>query len=347
MNKVILHKSDLDDYLTKEDKKNIEDIERMYMSSLSLSDRIEAQDGDAISQLVDIHRAIGHRLSEISSENGRIHVYSFDTPAEMHDEASRLIAKLRNPSTSHEEFIYYMQRAYELMFGHVFSARRLGKKRSIIQKTPVTIPAQNYAVHRIPDIDDLIHGSVMCVMLRGALLPSMIISKAIEDSSSDGYITPFELFRIKRNESKNEDDMDYVLDLDRSFFSLDELDGKDWIFADPMNATGGSMITIARYLKKQGVKPRSIVFINVLSALKGALRITRALEEAEVYTLWMDPMLNEKAYILPGLGDAGDRLNGKDVEGERNMIQLIADYGASIVNLYRNQVKEIESTVLG
>ena len=58
MNKVILHKSDLDDYLTKEDKKNIEDIERMYMSSLSLSDRIEAQYGDAISKLVDIHRAI-------------------------------------------------------------------------------------------------------------------------------------------------------------------------------------------------------------------------------------------------------------------------------------------------
>ena len=85
----------------------------------------------------------------------------------------------------------------------------------------------------------------------------------------------------------------------------------------------------------------------MISALKGALRITRAIEEAEVYTLWMDPVLNEQAYILPGLGDAGDRLNGEDKGPEpRNMIQLIADYGSNIVNLYRDQVIEIEKTVL-
>ena len=141
--------------------------------------------------------------------------------------------------------------------------------------------------------------------------------------------------------------MDYVLDLDRSFFKLEELDGKDLIFADPMNATGGSLVTIVKYLKEHGVKPRSIKFINVISALKGALRITRAIEEAELYTLWMDPVLNEQAYILPGLGDAGDRLNGEDKGPEpRNMIQLIADYGSNIVNLYRDQVIEIEKTVL-
>ena len=61
----------------------------------------------------------------------------------------------------------------------------------------------------------------------------------------------------------------------------------------------------------------------------------------------MDPVLNSKAYILPGLGDAGDRLNGIDSrEYPRNMMQLIADYGSTIVNLYRNQVREIEKTVL-
>ena len=62
----------------------------------------------------------------------------------------------------------------------------------------------------------------------------------------------------------------------------------------------------------------------------------------------MDPVLNDAAYILPGLGDAGDRLNGMDLPGNpRNMIQLIADYGAGITNLYRAQVKKIEETVLG
>ncbi len=347
MNKVYLHRSDLDGFLTDKDSSDIEEIENMYLKSLSLSSAIAKVDDEAIKSLVKIHMDIGHKLADISKENGRIHVYSFDTPAEMHGEASRLIAKLRDEETGHEEFIYYMQRAYELMFTHVYASHCLGKKRSIIQKTPVNIPIQNYAVHRIPDVDSLVQNSVMCVMLRGALLPSMIISKEIQDNSSNGYITPFELFRIKRDESKNESDMDYVLDLDRSFFSLEELDGKDWIFADPMNATGGSMITIAKHLREQGITPRSIKVINVLSTLKGALRITRAIEEAEVYTLWMDPMLNEKAYIIPGLGDAGDRLNGRDEKGERNMIQLIADYGSSIVNLYRDQVRKIESAVLG
>ena len=72
------------------------------------------------------------------------------------------------------------------------------------------------------------------------------------------------------------------------------------------------------------------------------------LDNVTVYTLWMDPVLNEKAYIMPGLGDAGDRLNGKDTdELPRNMIQLLGDYGPNILSLYRSQVRKIEKTILG
>ena len=347
-NQIKLHATDLDGFLSKEDMKNIENIESMYALSLDACKRISADkaDGNAVSDLVESSKRIVKELERITKENKRIHVYSFETPSEMHAECSRIIAKLRNPETMHEEFLYYTQRAYELMFAHTFLDRCLMKKRNLIEKTPVSIPVQNYAVHRIPDIDSMIENSVMCVMLRGALLPSMIISKEIEDYSSNNYITPFALFKIKRDESKSEKNMDYILDFDKSFFDLSSLDGKDLIFADPMNATGGSLVTIVKYLKEQGIKPKSIKFINVIAALKGSLRITRAIEEAEVYTLWMDPVLNEKAYILPGLGDAGDRLNGVDSsEYPRNMMQLMADYGSAIVNLYRNQVREIEKTV--
>ena len=77
------------------------------------------------------------------------------------------------------------------------------------------------------------------------------------------------------------------------------------------------------------------------------LRVTRALENCTCYTLWMDPVLNTSAYIMPGLGDAGDRLNGKDThETPRNIIQLIADYGSNIASLYRSQLRKIEQTVL-
>jgi uracil phosphoribosyltransferase len=185
-------------------------------------------------------------------------------------------------------------------------------------------------------------------MLRGALLPSMIISKEIEEYSLNGYVTPFALFKIARDDTKNEATMEYVLDLDRSYFDAASLDGKDLLFADPMNATGGSLVTIVKYLLAQGVKPRSITFLNVIAVLKGALRIVRAIENADVYTLWMDPVMNAKAYILPGLGDAGDRINGGDRrDSPRNIIQLIADYGSAIVSLYRDQVRTIEQTVLG
>jgi len=347
MNKIVLHAEDLDGYLLDQDKDNIDKIAKLYSKSLDACKLLEAgnEREKAETMLIDSAKEIGNELKRITKENSRIHVYCFDTPDEMHGEASRLIAKLRDPKTDHEEFLYYIQRAYELMFAHTFSK---GKKRNLIQITPVTNPCRNYAVHKIPNIDEDAHNSVMCVMLRGALLPSMIIAKELQEYSSDDATPPFALFKIKRDETKKEKNMDYVLDLDRSFFKLEELDGKDLIFADPMNATGGSLVTIVKYLKDNGIKPKSIKFINVISALKGALRITRAIENAEVYTLWMDPVLNESAYILPGLGDAGDRLNGVDAGPEpRNMIQLIADYGTTIVNLYRDQVKTIEKTVLG
>ena len=352
-NKVTLHATDLDGFLKEDDHKKIEHVNRLYDKSLKACKEIESStDINAVQKatqnLVDSSAEIGAYLEEVVGQEPGIHVYCFETPREQHAEASRLIAKLRDPRTGHEEFLYYIQRAYELLFSHVFSDRALSNKRSIITKTPVTNPCRNYAVHRVPDVSAMTKDAVMCVMLRGALLPSMIISKEIQDYSENGMITPFALFKIKRDESKKENNMDYVLDLDRSFFNLEELNGKDLIFADPMNATGGSLVTIVKYLKDNGVKPKSVKFINVISALKGALRIVRAIEGCEVYTLWMDPILNDAAYILPGLGDAGDRLNGEDLPGTpRNMIQLIADYGTNINNLYRAQVKKIEETVLG
>ena len=352
-NKIIIHAADLDGFLKDSDKQKIEGANELYEKSLQACQKIETAKSDsdrkeAESELVESARQIGRYLRSVVALEDRIHVYCYETPKEQHGGASRLIAKLRDPETGHEEFLYYIQRAYELLFAHVFADASLQSKRSIITPTPVTNPCRNYGVHRIPNVDDLTKDAVMCVMLRGALLPSMIISKEIQDYSSDGFITPFALFKIKRDESKKEDNMAYVLDLDKSFFDFKELDGKDLIFADPMNATGGSLITIVNYLKENGVKPKSIKFINVISAIKGSLRIVRALEECEVYTLWMDPVLNDAAYILPGLGDAGDRLNGMDLPGNpRNMIQLIADYGAGITNLYRAQVRKIEETVLG
>jgi len=347
MDKVILKAQELDGYLTAQDKEDLRCANAIFEKTLTVFPKWQAENKEAENELIALYNEMGNLLQEICGKTQRLHVYSFISPKEDHSEASRVIAKLRNISTESNEFRYYIQRAFEMLFKLGCGDLAGSQKNYHIVKTPVTQPVQNYAVHKVANIDNIIGNTVMCVMLRGALLPSMIMSKEIEEYSSNGYVTPFALFKINRNDSKSEDDMEYILDLNRSFFNPELLDGKDLIFADPMNATGGSLVTVIKYLLSLGIKPNSILFFNVISALKGALRVVRALENCNVYTLWMDGVLNKDAYIMPGLGDAGDRLNGRDGEtNPRNIIQLIADYGSGIANLYRSQLREIENTVL-
>lgn len=354
MNKIVLKAEDLDGYLTKNDRNNIRQLDDFYAEATSSFEILSSSHNEERlkkekKRLISLYDSMGQLMQEITAKEEHLHIYPFDTPVENHGEASRLIAKLRNKKTQRQEFVYYIQRAYELLFNLAYGEKsKSGKKNYLIIDTPVTSPVQNYAVHKIPDVDHLVENTVMCVMLRGALLPSMIMSKEIEEYSSSNFVTPFALFKIKRDDSKREHNMEYVLDLDKSFYNLDELNGKDLVFADPMSATGGSLVTNLKFLLDQGVKPNSIKCFNVISALKGSLRVIRAIENVEIYTLWMDPVLDEMAYIVPGLGDAGDRLNGEDESDyPRNIIQLIADYGTNIASLYRAQLRKIEETVLG
>ncbi|MCL2044082.1 MAG: uracil phosphoribosyltransferase [Treponema sp.] len=351
MGKVILKAKDLDGYFSAADKDCLDRMDSAYreiMQSFSrLDSNIPAERQKGEENLISLYNRMGVIMQDICRQAPNLHVYTFLSPQESHPEASRLIAKLRDVRTGNQEFVYYIQRAYEMLFKLAWGGSTSTDKNYLLVKTPVTNPVQNYAVHKITNIDSKIENTVMCVMLRGALLPSMIMSKEIQEYSSHGYVTPFALFRIQRDDHKKEHSMEYILDLDRSFFTPETLDGKDLVFADPMNATGGSLVTIVNYLVSIGIKPKSILFFNAISALKGALRVVRALENCKVYTLWMDPVLNDQAYILPGLGDAGDRINGKDGDYlPRNIIQLIADFGDTIARLYRSQLREIENTVL-
>jgi len=351
MSKIVLKAEDLDGYLTAQDRDCLAEMDGLYarvVESFSLLDSgLPAQRRKGEDDIISLYNRMGTAMQEICRHTPGIRVYSFCSSQESHPEVSRLIAKLRDVRTGNGEFVYYIQRAYEILFRLAWGGSTGLQKNHLIVKTPVTSPVQNYAVHKITNIDDKIENTVMCVMLRGALLPSMIMSKEIQEYSSHGYVTPFALFSIRRDDSRKETDMEYVLDLDRSYFRPGALDGRDLVFADPMNATGGSLVTIVKYLLSEGIRPRSIRFFNAIAALKGALRVVRALENCEIYTLWMDPVLNDRAYIMPGLGDAGDRINGTDGETHpRNIIQLLADYGDDIARLYRSQLREIEDTVL-
>ena len=80
------------------------------------------------------------------------------------------------------------------------------------------------------------------------------------------------------------------------------------IILDPMLATGGPLIAAIELLKRNKVK--KIYSLNLVCAPEGVQRVLEKFPDVEIYTAALDAGLNEQGYILPGLGDAGDRLFG-------------------------------------
>ncbi len=87
-----------------------------------------------------------------------------------------------------------------------------------------------------------------------------------------------------------------------------DLEQRDVIVLDPMLATGGSAIDAVDKIKK--FNPRSIKFMCIIAAPEGVEAFTSAHPDVEVYCAGLDEKLNDHCYILPGLGDAGDRIFG-------------------------------------
>jgi uracil phosphoribosyltransferase len=83
---------------------------------------------------------------------------------------------------------------------------------------------------------------------------------------------------------------------------------RDVLILDPMLATGGSASAAIAFLKGYGCK--NIKLMNILAAPDGVARITQDHPDVEVYCAALDEKLNDHGYIVPGLGDAGDRIFG-------------------------------------
>lgn len=80
------------------------------------------------------------------------------------------------------------------------------------------------------------------------------------------------------------------------------------IIVDPMLATGGSTIAAIRMLKEKGAE--RILVVCIVTCPEGLKAVGDAYPDVHIYTASIDPELNDKKYIVPGLGDAGDRLYG-------------------------------------
>ncbi|MBR2705083.1 MAG: uracil phosphoribosyltransferase [Clostridia bacterium] len=93
------------------------------------------------------------------------------------------------------------------------------------------------------------------------------------------------------------------------FFKVPKnIENKEAVILDPMLATGGSAIDAIELLKDKGVK--KIKFICLIAAPEGLKAVTEKHPDVKIYCAHIDDKLNEDAYIVPGLGDAGDRIYG-------------------------------------
>ena len=92
------------------------------------------------------------------------------------------------------------------------------------------------------------------------------------------------------------------------YCKLPDVENRDFIVVDPMLATGGSAIAAITLLKEKGVE--NIKFLCLVAAPEGVDALNDAHPDVEIYTASVDERLNEHGYILPGLGDAGDRIFG-------------------------------------
>ncbi|MCB0263406.1 MAG: uracil phosphoribosyltransferase [Calditrichaeota bacterium] len=96
--------------------------------------------------------------------------------------------------------------------------------------------------------------------------------------------------------------VDYYLKLPKN------LDQKQVFLVDPMLATGGSASDALKKLREHGAK--TITMIALIAAPEGVKRVTEAFPDVRIFAAALDRQLNEIGYILPGLGDAGDRYFG-------------------------------------
>jgi uracil phosphoribosyltransferase len=87
-----------------------------------------------------------------------------------------------------------------------------------------------------------------------------------------------------------------------------DIEEREVFVVDPMLATGGSAIDAITQIKKRG--PKHIKFLGIIAAPEGLDALAKAHPDVDIYLASLDEKLNDHAYIIPGLGDAGDRIFG-------------------------------------
>ena len=119
------------------------------------------------------------------------------------------------------------------------------------------------------------------------------------DHADNAFVSAFRFYK---------DDEHRIVDVHIEYIAAPSLNDKTLLLVDPMLATGGSASAAISFIKKRGCS--HIRLVNLIAAPEGIKRMQEDHPDVDIYCGGVDESLNEKGYIVPGLGDAGDRIFG-------------------------------------
>ncbi|HBF44935.1 MAG TPA: uracil phosphoribosyltransferase [Clostridiales bacterium] len=204
-------------------------------------------------------------------------VFIFDHPLIRHK-----VAILRDEKTGMKEFRELVEEITTLM---TYESMRNVKTVAVQVKTPLETTTQ----YKVPE------QSIVIVPILRAGLGMVNGIHTLFPTAKVGHIGMY------RNEETLQP-VEYYCKLP------DGIEDKTVFLIDPMLATGGSACDAISALKKRGVK--DIKLMSIIGVPEGVTKVAEAHPDVDIYVSTLDRCLNENGYILPGLGDAGDRLFG-------------------------------------
>jgi len=195
-----------------------------------------------------------------------------------------LYTLIRNKETKREDFIFYSDRIIRLLVEEALNLLPVNKKRILTPTGSEFLGAE-------------FKGKICAVSI---IRSGESMEKAVRQVCEDIRIGKI---LIQRNEKTAEPILFYSKlpkDISKRYVLL----------LDPMLATGGSVCKAIEVLKNKEVKENKIIFINLIACPEGINKLFKEFPNVKIITGFIDKKLNSKAFILPGLGDFGDRYFG-------------------------------------
>lgn len=193
-----------------------------------------------------------------------------------------LIYEIRDPQTHKKAFRESLEKIGELLAFEI-------KQTLSTYEASITTLTGHKATHNL-----IMENPVLVTILRAGLPLNNGVMKVFKEADV-GFIA------MARDELTLKSRTDYI--------AMPDVTNKVVILTDTMLATGGSLIDAITLIK--GKSPSKIYIIAAIASQPGVDRIMKAHPDVHILAACIDPALNEKGYIIPGLGDAGDRAYGK------------------------------------